>query len=231
MDVLINALDFLSNNGPALLTVAAAVVAALSQAAAVFNLSGLANVSGGAHKAVQYLAGNWGYAKNVDDIAHIYATSGPAAALDALAKLTGTPPTDGSGGIGGGGAGAPVAGLPSATACAALLLLGLGGALSACTSDQIATFEGDVAPALQVACRVDGALQPTLVTLAPAVSVAVGAAATLDQQLLHPAVVAACAGLNAKPVGVAPVGVAPVPATPASAPAPVQVAAPAAPAP
>lgn len=66
--------------------------------------------------------------------------------------------------------------------CAALLLDG-------CSQKQV----DSAAQVVQVACGFDAALQPIIVTLASDVGGQVAALATKDQQLVHPAVKAACA--------------------------------------
>ncbi len=78
---------------------------------------------------------------------------------------------------------------------AILLALLLAGGLSACQSSQVAKVEKVVA----AICRVDAAVQPVAVQLVAAVSTDVAA---LDQALIHPAVVAACASVHGVAVAV-----------------------------
>lgn len=78
--------------------------------------------------------------------------------------------------------------------------------LSACTG-------GQPPPQIVVVmCASDKVIQPVALAIAQAVAPAVGTAsagvqagATLDSMLVHPAVVAACAAINAKPASVLPV--------------------------
>ena len=100
---------------------------------------------------------------------------------------------------------------PALTAATAPTTLGVAVAtaigvcgLSACTSTGALTPA--TAQALAVACQVDAALQPVLVTLAPAVAAVVAPIAASDTALVHPGVVAACAALaaNSRPVAVVP---------------------------
>lgn len=65
-----------------------------------------------------------------------------------------------------------------------------------------------------VLCNVDAVAQPVAIAIADAVAPEVAALATLDQQLVHPAVVAACAAINGVPSVVVTGTVAP-PAPPA----------------
>ena len=127
MDTVFSVCDFINANLGTIVTVAFAGVGVLSQAAAAFNLSGLAQVSTTLHNAVQFAAGNWGYATNIAKVVETYRTAGPAAALAQLATLAApTTPKDGGGTL-----------TPPGSASAALILalaLGAGG-LSAC--DQI----------------------------------------------------------------------------------------------
>lgn len=58
--------------------------------------------------------------------------------------------------------------------------------------------------ALAVACKVDAAAQPVLVTLAPALSAELAPIAQLDAALVHPIVTAACAGIAGTPTAVQP---------------------------
>ena len=119
MDTVLGLFDFITANLGTIVTLAFAGIGLLSQAAAVFNLAGLAQVSTTLHDAVQFAAGNWGKAVNAVKLVQTYRTSGPAAALAELAALAApAAPKDG--------------GLPPGSAPAALLLaLGLGG-LVAC---------------------------------------------------------------------------------------------------
>ena len=119
MDTVLGLFDFITANLGTIVTLAFAGIGLLSQAAAVFNLAGLAQVSTTLHDAVQFAAGNWGKAVNAVKLVQTSRTSGPAAALAELAALAApAAPKDG--------------GLPPGSAPAALLLaLGRGG-LVAC---------------------------------------------------------------------------------------------------
>ena len=120
MDTVLGTFDFVTANLATIVTVAFAMIGLLSQAAAVFNLAGLAQVSTTLHDAVQFAAGNWGKAVNTVKIVETYRTAGPAAALAELAALAApAAPKDG--------------GLPPGAAPAALLLavaLGAGGLIA-----------------------------------------------------------------------------------------------------
>ncbi len=123
MDTILGLFDFATANLGTIVTLAFAGIGLLSQAAAVFNLAGLAQVSTTLHDAVQFVAGNWGFATNTVKVVETYRTAGPAAALAELAALAApAAPKDGGGSI------------PPGAAPAALLLavaLGFGG-LVAC---------------------------------------------------------------------------------------------------
>ena len=121
MDTALGLFDFVTANLATIVTVAFALVGVLSQAAAVFNLAVLAQVSTTLHDAVQFAAGNWGKAVNVVKLVETYRTTGPAAALAELATLAApAAPKDG---------GLP----PGATPAALLLAMALGvGGLIAC---------------------------------------------------------------------------------------------------
>ena len=121
MDTVLGLFDFVTANLGTIVTLAFAGIGLLSQAAAVFNLAGLAQVSTTLHDAVQFAAGNWGKAVNAVKLVQTYRTSGPAAALAELAALAApAAPKDG---------GLP----PGATPAALLLMLALGlGGLVAC---------------------------------------------------------------------------------------------------
>ncbi len=120
MDTLLAGFDFVTANLATIVTLAFALCGLLAQAAAAFNLSGLAGVSTALHDAVQFLAGNWGRAVNVVKVVQTYRTAGPAAALAELATLAApAAPKDG--------------GVPPGAAPAALLLavaLGAGGLIA-----------------------------------------------------------------------------------------------------
>ena len=75
-----------------------------------------------------------------------------------------------------------------------LACLAAASVLSACNADL--TLTPGATKALTIACAVDGALQPILVPLVPV------EVATIDQALVHPAVVAACATLGGVPASV-----------------------------
>ena len=86
---------------------------------------------------------------------------------------------------------------PAAGAVFIAVILG-GGVLAAC--DQ-ATLDR-VAAVLRVSCQIDQALQPIIVPISAAAFPELAGAATVDEQLVHPAVVAACATLGGTPVAV-----------------------------
>jgi len=121
MDTVLGLFDFVTANLGTIVTLAFAGIGLLSQAAAVFNLAGLARVSTTLHDAVQFAAGNWGKAVNAVKLVQTYRTSGPAAALAELAALAApAAPKD---------SGLP----PGATPAALLLVVALGaGGLVAC---------------------------------------------------------------------------------------------------
>jgi hypothetical protein len=50
-------------------------------------------------------------------------------------------------------------------------------------------------------CQKDAALQPVAVSIAPIVAPSSGSVVAVDQAVVHPAIVAACAGISAVPVG------------------------------
>ena len=123
MDIVLGTFDFITANLATIVALAFALCGLLAQAAAAFNLSGLAQVSTLLHDGVQVAAGNWGKAANAVRVVEIYRTAGPAAALAELATLAApAAPKDGGG---------PVP--PGAAAAALLLTLMLGsGGLAAC---------------------------------------------------------------------------------------------------
>ena len=123
MDTVLGLFDFVTANLGTIVTLAFAGIGLLSQAAAVFNLAGLAQVSTTLHDAVQFIAGNWGFATNTVKVVETYRTAGPAAALAELAALAApAAPKDGSGGS-----------VPPVAPAALLLAVALGaGGLVAC---------------------------------------------------------------------------------------------------
>jgi hypothetical protein len=121
VDTLLAGFDFVTANLGAIVTIAFAAIGVVSQAAALFDLGGLARISTTLHDAVQFLAGNWGRAVNAIRIVQTYRTAGPAAALAELATLAApATPKDGGGS------------LPPGTAPVALLLAVVLGGLIAC---------------------------------------------------------------------------------------------------
>ena len=134
MDTVLGLFDFVTANLATIVTLAFAAIGVLSQAAALFNLTGLAQVSTTLHDAVQFAAGNWGRAANAVKIVEIYRTAGPAAALAQLAALAApAAPKDGGG---------PVP--PGAAPAALLLAVVLAGTFAACAplSAQIDSLTG-----------------------------------------------------------------------------------------
>lgn len=65
-------------------------------------------------------------------------------------------------------------------------------------------------------CKVDGVAQPVAVSIAPTLVPSLSAAANLDNLLVHPAVVKACAGVNGTPASVTTQPAAAAPASPTS---------------
>lgn len=59
---------------------------------------------------------------------------------------------------------------------------------------------------IMAACKVDAIVQPVLVALSPLGGAQVQALATVDAQLAHPVVQAACAAVGGVAVGVKPAG-------------------------
>ena len=117
MDTLLAGFDFVTANLGAIVTLAFAAIGVLSQAAALFNLAGLAQVSTTLHDVVQFAAGNWGKAVNAVKLIETYRASGPAAALAELAALAApAAPKDGGGSL-----------PPGAAPAALLLAVALGG--------------------------------------------------------------------------------------------------------
>ena len=84
---------------------------------------------------------------------------------------------------------------PAAGAIAAML-----GAFALCGVLVLGACSPQQTAALKVACQVDAAAQPIAVPLASALVPQVAGIASIDQQLVHPAVIAACAAVNGKPV-------------------------------
>ncbi len=122
MDTVLGLFDFVTANLATIVTLAFAAIGLLSQAAAVFNLAGLAQVSSTLHDAVQFAAGNWGRAANAVKIVEVYRTAGPAAALAQLAALAApATPKDGDGSV-----------PPGAAPAALLLAVVLAGTVTAC---------------------------------------------------------------------------------------------------
>ena len=76
-----------------------------------------------------------------------------------------------------------------------------GAFVTACVNGQLTAGAQN---ALQVACQIDASVQPVVVTLGPALVPELGPAASVDQTLVHPAVVAACAAYGGKPAAVVP---------------------------
>ena len=121
MDTAFALFDTITDNLGSIVTLAFALIGLLSQLAALFNLSGLAQVSTTLHDAVQFAAGNWGQAANAIKIVEVYRTAGPAAALSELAAMAAATRKD-SGGI------FP----PGASPAALLAVVLVAGSLTAC---------------------------------------------------------------------------------------------------
>ncbi len=79
--------DWISAHMAMLLIGVPAIAGMLAQAAAAFNLNGLGRIAAWLPPAIQWLAGNWGYASNAVEILDLYETDGPDAALARLAAL------------------------------------------------------------------------------------------------------------------------------------------------
>ncbi len=168
MDTALGLFDFVTANLATIVTVAFALVGVLSQAAAVFNLSGLAQVSTTLHDAVQFAAGNWGKAVNAVKLVETYRTTGPAAALAELATLAApAAPKDG---------GLP----PGATPAALLLVVALGvGGLIAC-APLSAKIDKVTGTTLEERCRLYLAGDQTVNVLAASFPELAGLAAVDD---------------------------------------------------
>ena len=122
MDTAISLFDFITANLATIVTLGFAFCGMLAQAAAFFNLSGLAQISTSLHDLVQFVAGNWGAATNLVKLIDTYRTTGPAAALGELAALSKDLPKHDDSGM-----------PPGAAPAAVLLAVMLGfGCLSAC---------------------------------------------------------------------------------------------------
>ncbi|MEI7607095.1 MAG: hypothetical protein WCJ64_06905 [Rhodospirillaceae bacterium] len=154
MDTVLGLFDFVTANLAAIVTVAFAGIGLLSQAAAVFNLAGLAQVSTTLHDAVQFVAGNWGFATNTVKIVQTYRTAGPAAALAELAALAApAAPKDGGGSV-----------PPGAAAAALLLAVVLTGTVACAPLS--AKIDQATGTTLEQRCKVYRAGEATAATLA-----------------------------------------------------------------
>jgi hypothetical protein len=76
--------------------------------------------------------------------------------------------------------------------------------LSACTS--AAPQPATLTQVLTVACVVDGVLVPIAQPVVASLGQGGATASNVDSLLVHPAVIAACKGLNGSPASVAPAG-------------------------
>ena len=72
--------------------------------------------------------------------------------------------------------------------------------------------QAQITQALMVACNVDGAVVPIAQPVVAALGPGGATAVSLDNLLLHPAVVQACAALNGTPASATPAGVSASPA-------------------
>ena len=156
MDTVLGLFDFVTAHLGTIVTLAFAGIGLLSQAAAVFNLAGLAQVSTTLHDAVQFVAGNWGFATNTVKVVETYRTAGPAAALAELAALAApAAPKDGGGSV-----------PPGAAAATLLLAVALGaGGLVAC-APLSAKIDQATGTTLEQRCKVYRAGEATAATLA-----------------------------------------------------------------
>ena len=155
MDTVLGLFDFVTANLATIVTVAFAGIGLLSQAAAVFNLAGLAQVSTTLHDAVQFAAGNWGRAVNAVHLVETYRTAGPAAALAELASLAAPAASKD-----GGGGSVP----PGAAAAALLLAVVLTGAVACAPLS--AKIDQATGTTLEQRCAVYRAGEATAATLA-----------------------------------------------------------------
>lgn len=99
------------------------------------------------------------------------------------------------------------------------VLLALAVALSACAPD--GTLTPGALQTVRVLCAGDAIAQPIAVTLAPTLLPQATPAAQLDQLLLHPVVVNACAAVGGKPATITTTSTVPIAPSPAPGPAPV----------
>jgi len=111
-----------------------------------------------------------------------------------------------------------------------VLLAAVGGAVSACTAQQ----QAQATVAIQIACQVDGSVQPIAAGVVSSLGPAAAAAASTDSLLVHPAIVSACKSLGGTPVVTTPgatgaTGIVVVPAATPVLAAPATATAPAAP--
>jgi hypothetical protein len=98
-------------------------------------------------------------------------------------------------------------------------LVAFGFALAACSPAQVSQIQAknaqivsQVATVTAVACQVDGQVQPVVVALAapvvsavvPGSAVAVAGTVAVDQTVVHPAIVAACAAVGGAAVSLVP---------------------------
>jgi hypothetical protein len=86
-DPVIASIGWITDHLTTVVGVALALLGAVSQVAARFNLGRLGAVDSRLQTAVLWLAGNWGYAVNAAELVELYRVAGPEAALARLAEL------------------------------------------------------------------------------------------------------------------------------------------------
>jgi hypothetical protein len=93
----------------------------------------------------------------------------------------------------------------------ALLALGAGLALASCANPSLTPSPVQIAQIARIGCAVDGVAQPIALPAIAGVPTIGGVAASVDEALVHPLVVAECAKLNATPVALPALASAPTP--------------------
>ena len=81
------AFDYVTNHLPEIVSYGLMASGAVAQLAAILKLDWLANVSTTLRDVVQFVAGNWGRAANVEQVLVTYRTVGSAAAMQLVEKL------------------------------------------------------------------------------------------------------------------------------------------------
>jgi hypothetical protein len=150
----------------------------------------------------------------------------PGAGVAAVGVGVASPVTPPAPPLGGTDGGAPIARMLGMF----VLLAAVGGAVSGCTAQQ----QAQATVAIQIACQVDGSVQPIAAGVVSSLGPAAAAAASTDSLLVHPAIVAACKTVGGTPVVTTPgatgaTGIVVVPAATPVLAAPATATAPAAP--